>query len=122
MPNLLPANEAQALTAPLHSVFLEAHTVSMSRWCHFMKTCPDFARPLDPAQKYALLHKNIASHVADNIGDTARFYDGLRFAAVLLEDKALIRFKHFDSAFRPRSYPTNQQRHLGSQQFTEPMM
>jgi len=119
---LLTPEEAHALTLPSHEAMQDAHHDSMGLWNRLLLDFPKIATALQSAEKYAFLHRLIGQHLAANVAANARYIDALGFASLLIEDRALVRFKHLDGSFKPRAYPTNQQQHLGRQEFTEEMM
>lgn len=122
MPSVLLPGDAWNLTSPYHHTWHDAHTSAMKGWNDIAQNHPEFVKPLRPAEKYAVLHRHVADHLAAREGGDVRYTERLGFSALLISDVALIRFKHLTGEFRHRVYPTNQQKHLGRQEFTEPMM
>jgi hypothetical protein len=122
---LMPPEDAQSLTGPFHEWMHDAHRQAMERWVEFVTEKPDLTRPLRPPEKYAFLHRHIADHLASETKKGATYSESLGFSALLLssgDGLALVRFKHLNSDLSHRVYPTNQQRHLGRQQYTGSMM
>lgn len=122
MPNLIGPEEAMALTRPFHPLFHEAHTAAMSSFGQVAQEYPAFVKPLRPAEQYAILHRHIAEHLATHADDGAVYTEKLGFSALLLDARVLVRFKHLNPDYSIRVYPTDQQKHLARQQFTQKMM
>ena len=119
---LLPPEDAQALTEPSHSAMWDAHEYALSKWNEVSSAYPDFAKPQRPAERYAVMHRLVADYLASHLAENAVYTERLSFSALLLDNRALVRFKHLNSDLSHRVYPTDQQKHLGRQEFTGEMV
>jgi hypothetical protein len=119
---LLTPDEAQALTSPLHQIWVEAHLDSFSKWKKRLTDDPEFFAPLSKRTRHNALHDLVISAIAREIHGRSTVTEILQFFAVVFSGQALVRFKHLDEELKPRNYPTEQQRNIGNQEFTEGMI
>jgi hypothetical protein len=118
---LLSKTEAETLTSPYHEVWVEAHKHAWALWQDRLVSDPEFFKPLTSAERYAIIHRHICDYVERHVDGDARIVTppSLDFFAQVIQDRALMRFKHLDEEFKPRSYPTDQQKELSRQEFAE---
>jgi hypothetical protein len=119
MPTILEKPEAVELTTPYHEVWEAAHRHAWRLWHDRLLDDPTFFKPLTSADRYALIHRHICDYVGRHLEGRASFAPSLDFFAQIIDNRALVRFKHVDDDFRPRNYRTDQQQHLDRQQFTD---
>src|SRR5439155_4632826 len=83
---------------------------------------PAFFVPLKEAELCALIHRHVYARAVELLDGKAFPTDRLGFCAQIVGGRALVRFKHLDGDLAPRTYPTEQQRHLDIHQYTDDMM
>lgn len=113
---ILTKAEAQAVTAPCHEVWVDAHVHAWGLWRDRLLNDPEFVKPLTAADRYTILHRHICDHVSRHLEHVP--IPQLDFFAQVLDGRVLVRFKHVDTDLRPRSYPTDTQQQLDRQEFT----
>lgn len=116
---ILKRAEAIELTTPYHEVWAAAHRHAWGLWRDRLLDDPEFIKPLTSAERYAVIHRHICDYVERHLEGNASFAPSLDFFAQILDNRALVRFKHVDDDFRLRNYRTDQQQHLDRQEFTE---
>jgi hypothetical protein len=119
MPRILQQAAAIELTEPYHDVWVAAHRHAWGLWRDRLLNDPAFVKPLTSANRYAIIHSHICDYVESHLEGRASFARSLDFFAQIIDNQALVRFKHVDEDLRPRNYPTDQQQHLDRQEFTE---
>jgi hypothetical protein len=123
---LLDFEEAQALTAPYHRLWIAAHREAEAAWWdRFRQSDPEGFIACVPTTRASYLHDRVVRHVANSVEATMVGRDRLGYAAQVIVDRnrsALVRFKMLDGAMNPRNHPSEQQDLLQQQTFTPEAM
>jgi hypothetical protein len=120
--HLLTCEEAMEINEPCHSAWLAAHEDSVADLKRWRKAVPELFLRLREPELCAILHRHIAARATAALDGTVVVNDRLGFDAHIVDGKSLVRFKHLGPDLAPRSYPTEQQKHLRDQEWTEEMI
>ena len=116
---LLTYDDAVLITEPFREAWLEAHQYAWRLWMSQVTENPEFVKPLTSSDRYVILHRHITDQAARRLDGHLVTADGCDFFAQRIGNRTLVRFKHLDSDLRPQNYPTDQQKHLDQQEYTE---
>jgi hypothetical protein len=119
--HLLSCEEAMAVNEACHGPWWTAHVEAVKDLKRWRKLSPDLFMALKEVELCAILHRHIVSRANALLDGAVVVNDKLGFDAHIVAGKSLVRFKHLGPDLAPRSYPTEQQKHLRDQEWTEEM-
>ncbi|MEI2704073.1 MAG: hypothetical protein V9E89_02170 [Ilumatobacteraceae bacterium] len=119
MTPLLTFDNARELTLPFHDAWVQAHLESWALWSKQLTENSEFVKALTPGDRYLILHRHVTDRAARYLEGRVTSTDKLDFFAQIVRGQALVRFKHLDTDLKTRNYPTDQQKHLDQQAYTD---
>lgn len=123
--SLLRLDEARELLGPhVNAVLVDPYRQALATWQRYVRTLPGDAQSISTTTRAGMIHDFAATVVRRALpaaGSQIRETNALRFFAVAIEGRALVRYKYV-AADIPHNYQTRQQQLLSRQQYDGDML
>lgn len=112
---------AQQRCKVLERPLVEAHKAAVGKWATFVKDKPDLALPFDATARANFIHPHIRHEILQRVAPLSNVRptpEKLDLFGLMIDDDLLMRFKFVGNGL-PHNYPTDRQKELAEQKFSE---
>jgi hypothetical protein len=112
---------AQKRCKNLERPLVEAHKTAVDRWATFVKEQPELALPFDATARANFIHPHIRHEILQRVAGVPGVRptpENLDLFGLIIDEDLFMRFKFVGHGL-PHSYPTDRQKELAEQKFSE---
>lgn len=112
---------AQQRCKSLEKPLVEAHKAAVGKWATFVKEQPELALPFDATARANFIHPHIRHEILQRVAvlrGVKPTPEQLDLFGLMVDDDIFMRFKFVGNGL-PHNYPTDRQKELAAQKFSE---